>query len=391
MRVAFVYRNMNRSASLERDGVYLVEGLAARGIEIHCYCDPNTSAVEIPGVRFHDVEAAVRSRSRLGYPVERLSFAARATRALRRDRAAYDIVHVLGVAAWEHDVVGVPAVMAAEQRRWPTKGGVGYRAAGVRAVLAPVLRPEVSVVRGIERLQFRPGRYQRVTAVSAEVRDDLVAVHGVPADRIDILPPPIDVSRFANATDGRVRTSLNLAVDSQILLFVGHHFERKGLADAIEALPRVRSDAHLVVLGGGDRGVYVRQAEALGVTDRVHFVGSTTEPERFYAAADVAVVATRSDPWGIPVIEAMAAGIPVVTTDAAGAAAVARDSGAGIVVPARAPALLASALDDVLRDPARCRELGERGRAAAGRFDVAAYVDNTLATYEHALAAKGKA
>jgi glycosyltransferase involved in cell wall biosynthesis len=387
VRVAFVYRNLNRSGSLERDSVFLLEGLAARGVEPHCYCDPGTSE-DVDGVVRHDVVPLTRSRSRFGLPVLRASFAARATRALRADRARYDLVHVLGVSAWEHDVVHVPAVMAAEQARWPERAGNHFRGAAARAKLAPLLRPEVAAVRAIERLQFRPGRYVRATVVSEQVRDDLVRVHGVPVERIDVVPPAVDVARFAGARDGRLRRELPIGPDGKVVLFVGHSFERKGLADAVAALARAKADAHLVVVGGGDSDFYRREAEALGVGGRVHFTGPVDSPEDYYAAADLLVLPTRSDPWGIPVIEAMAAGVPVVTTAAAGSASVADRAGAALLVPVRSPERLAEAIGELLGDPARRRQMGERGRAEAGRFDVSSIVDATLGVYERALAEK---
>jgi glycosyltransferase involved in cell wall biosynthesis len=385
VRIAFVYRNLNRAGSLERDAVHLAEGLARRGVELHCYCDPATS-LDVEGVVRHDVVPWTRSRSRLGYPLLRASFAARATRALRADRAAYDLVHVLGVSAWEHDVVNAPAVMAAEQARWPSQGGSGFRTARARAVLGPLLRPEVAVLRTIERLQFRPGRYLRVTAVTPQVRDDLVRVHGVLPERIDVIPPAVEVARFAGASDGRLRQSLAIEPRGNVILFVGHAFERKGLADAVAALAQSRPVAHLVVVGGGEAAPYKRRAQVLGVADRVHFVGHVDRPEEYYASADLLVLPTRSDPWGIPVIEAMAAGIPVVTTPVAGAASVALAAGAGMVVAPRSPRELGVAISGLLADPDRRRVMGERGRIEAARFDVEPVVDTTLGIYERVLA-----
>jgi UDP-glucose:(heptosyl)LPS alpha-1,3-glucosyltransferase len=385
MNVAFAYRNVNRSGSLERDTVHLIEGLVRRGIELHCYCDPGTS-IDLDGVVRHDVVPVTRSRSRVGYPLLRGTFAYRATHALRADRARYDLVHVLGVSAWENDIVHAPAVMAAEQSRWPEQGGVGYRGARARAALGPVLRPEIGVVKAIERLQFRPGRYLRVTAITEQVRDDLVEVHGVPAERITVVPPAIEVSRFAGATDGRLRSELALEPDANVILFVGHAFERKGLDDAISALAACATPAHLVVVGGGDPEPYRRKAAELGVGPRTHFVGAVDRPEDYYAAADLLVLPTRSDPWGIPVIEAMAAGIPVITTSAAGSASAAVAAGSGLVVPARAPRELGEAMQGLLADSARRREMGERGRAGAAQFDIEPIVDTTLAIYELALA-----
>ena len=285
-------------------------------------------------------------------------------------------------------MIHVPAVMAAEQARWPERAGRGYRSASARAKLAPLLRPEVAAVRTIERLQFRPGRYLHTTAVTQQVRDDLMRVHGVSADRIEVIPPAVDVARFAGAKDGRLRQELAIEPERGVLLFIGHSFERKGLADAVTALARSGTDAHLVVVGEGDSGTYRRKANALGVGRRVHFTGPVDSPEDYYAAADLLVLPTRSDPWGIPVIEAMAAGVPVVTTAAAGSASVAERAGAAVLVPARSPERLAAAIGELLADPDRRREMGERGQAEAGRFDISSVVDATLDVYERSLAEK---
>ena len=224
--------------------------------------------------------------------------------------------------------------------------------------------------------------------VTEQVRDDLIRVHGVPAERIDVVPPAVDVARFCEAKDGQLRRDLAIEPDRNVLLFIGHSFERKGLADALAALARCRTDAHLVVVGGGDADAYRREADALGVGRRVHFTGSVDSPEDYYAAADLLVLPTRSDPWGIPVIEAMAAGVPVVTTAAAGSASIAERAGAAIIVPARSPGRLADAIGELLGDPDRRREMGARGQAEAGRFDVSSVVEATLGLYERALAEK---
>src|SRR4029077_4893375 len=105
-----------------------------------------------------------------------------------------------------------------------------------------------------------------------------------------------------------------------------------------------------------------------GLTRRVHFVGSVDDPERYYAEADLLVLPTRSDPWGIPLVEAMAAGMPVVTTRFAGAETVLADAGAGGVLPDGPAAGLRDAILGLIQDPVRRRQLGERGPAAAERF-----------------------
>jgi UDP-glucose:(heptosyl)LPS alpha-1,3-glucosyltransferase len=382
MRVALVYRNFNMSGSLERDAVLAARALTEHGIDVHIYSNPDAHDAKIDGAVFHDVRPLTRSRSRFGYPTETGSFAAAATRAVRRDRAHYDVVDVRGTAGWEHDVVTVHGVTRAQQGRWLESAGPAYRAAAVRSRLAPVLRPHIGVARSIERLQFRRGRYVVAVAVTDAVADDLARVHRIPRDRIAVVPLPIDLEAYiANGTETDVRASLGIDDSSTLLLFVGNEFERKGLADAVRSL-RSAPHAHLVVVGRDSPERYLRQAGELGVADRVHFTGGTSSPERYFQAADVFLLPTKEDPWGLTLVEAMAAGLPSVTTKAAGAAAVVDAAGAGVVVSSGEGEEFEAAVARLAANPGERRALGERGREQGRLFGPDAHADRLIAVYE---------
>ena len=358
------------------------------GVQVHCYCNPETRTTDADGVVFRDVRPVLESRSRLGYPLELASFAVSATRALRRERGSYDIVDVRGLSGWEHDVVHVDAVVRADQERWPSGPGRTFHAAAMRASLAPALHPALGVRRIVQSLQFRPGRYRRVVAETEATREDLSHVFGVPPELVDVLPPPCDVNSFASPAETVQRTEIGVPEAACLLLFVGHDFERKGLAAAISALAELRDGAHLAVVGGGNEQHFGRLAREAGVGERVHFLGPTDQPDRYYGAADVFVLPTRSDPWANTLIEAMAAGLPVVTTGVAGAAGPVRDARAGIVLADDSVAELTAALATLTNDPERRRELGERGRAIAPSFDLASHARAMMRVYESALTAR---
>lgn len=389
MRVALVHRNFNLGGSLGRDAVLLARSLAAEGVEVHLYGDPMRRSDAVAGLAFHDVRPLARGQSRFVLPLERASFAARATRALRRDRLHYDIVHVCGTDGWEHDVVTIHEVVVAAQRRWADRGGRGYRAARLRAAVSPLTRPEVATGRVIQRLQFRSGRFRCLIAVTDEVRQDLIQTCGVPSDRVDVVPHAVDLDAVRTARPAGLRRRFGLRPSDVLLLFIGHDYERKGLADAVSALSVLPDYAHLVVVGGGDAAPFLRLAEQLGVANRTHFAGATEEPERAYTEADLFVLPTWSDPWGMPLIEAMATGVPVVTTAAAGAASVVAEAGAGVVVPTRAPRELAEAIRMLVDDPARRAALGVQGRAAADHFGSESQARAALRVYE--VARRGRA
>ena len=385
MRVALVYRNFNMSGSLERDAVLAARALTAHGVELHIYCNPEARDAEIPGAVFHDVRPLTRSRSRLGYPTETASFALGATRALRRDRERYDVVDVRGTAAWEHDVVTVHGVTRAQQRRWLESSGAGYRAAEVRTLLAPGLRPQIAVARSVERLQFRAGRYTVAVAVTEAVADDLVEVHGIPRERIAVVPLPIDLDAYLrNGETETLRRQLQIDADATLLLFVGNEFERKGLDAAIRALGP-SPGAHLVVVGRDAPDRYLKLAAQLGVDGRIHFVGSTSTPEMYFRAADLFLLPTKEDPWGLTLIESMAAGVPSVTTDAAGAAAVVHAADAGVVVPAGDAEAFQAAVTRLVADPDARNRLGARGRDQGRQFGPEAHAARLITVYERVI------
>jgi glycosyltransferase involved in cell wall biosynthesis len=213
-------------------------------------------------------------------------------------------------------------------------------------------------------------------------------VHGVPSEHIDVIPPPIDVARFATRNGSNVRSELGLAPGTRLVLFVGHDFERKGLSDALTSLAGLDETTHLVVVGGADPTGHRQQAERLGVASRVHFVGRTDHPEHYFHDADVLVAPTKNDPWGNVLVEAMAAGLPIVTSAVAGAADVVRSHGAGVVIDDPSPTVLRAELRALLAAPDRMIRHAAAGRSAADEYSVERNAQATLATYERVLRGK---
>jgi glycosyltransferase involved in cell wall biosynthesis len=387
VKVALVYQSFGLSESLERQRVLLSRALVRAGVEVHFYGNVDDRTAKIAGVITHPLLPQVQPAPAfaLAWTYGRLATAA--TKKLRRERDRYDIIDVAGTTAWEHDVLRVHAVTVAEQRRWPVRGGRSYAAANLRARIAPVRFPKIAVARSIERLQYRPGRFALALALTDEVRRDLMEVHGVSEDRIEVEPNPVDIQSFRTARRGSLRSAIGIDYDIPLVLFVGHGFQRKGLADAIAAMAGLDDSTHLAVVGGGDSDSYSKLALELGARDRVHFVGATEAPETCFRDADLFLLPTHEDVWGNTVVEAMAAGLPVVTTDAAGASSLVEESGAGLVVAAGSVRSLREAVSRVIGDPALSRKMGNRGGAAAARYGLDAFGARMLLHYERALRA----
>jgi UDP-glucose:(heptosyl)LPS alpha-1,3-glucosyltransferase len=272
-------------------------------------------------------------------------------------------------------------VQKAELRRWPQRGGRGYRLPRVRAALTPVTQPRIALAQTIERLQYRPGRFKRILAVTEGVKSDLQEVHGIHPDLIQVVGYPVETKRFAGSERGHLRHRLRLGSDDRVALFVGHDYERKGLSEAIDGVARADDNVILVVVGEADPTRYKRAAAELGIGDRIHFIGPTGAPEAYFADADVLLLPTREDVWGVTVVEAMAAGIPVIVSEVAGAAEVIRSAAAGLVIDGSGHEV-ANALRTVLSDPDRARAMGDRGRTAAAYFDVAQIAEEVANIYE---------
>jgi glycosyltransferase involved in cell wall biosynthesis len=245
-------------------------------------------------------------------------------------------------------------------------------------------RPQIAIDRTIQAVQFRRKRFGRAIAVTEQVRDDLVNVHGVPFDLVDVIAPPIDFEQFKKAKPSGIRAALRIPENEALVLFVGHSFQRKGLDHLIEALADV-PETHLVVVGEGDRSRLRRMLAQDGLVKRVHFVGRTDEPERYFVEADLLAMPSRTEPWGIPLIEAMAAGIPVIGTSISGAANVVRKANAGIIVSDESIAALRTAIDTLVRNPELRQRMGKRGRVAAAPFGAKSHAAAALETYQRAL------
>ena len=203
--------------------------------------------------------------------------------------------------------------------------------------------------------------------VVATCRDEAseLARLGVPPWQISVVPCGVDTSVFtpegpAARRNGRPR-----------LLTLGRLVERKGVATAIAALARL-PDAELVVAGGPDRHDLVASddfrllreaARVHGVTDRVIFTGSVARADvpALIRSADAVVCVPWYEPFGIVPLEAMACGIPVVASAVGGLTDTIVDQQTGWLVPARDPEALASALGQLLADPAKRAALGAAG------------------------------
>lgn len=180
-----------------------------------------------------------------------------------------------------------------------------------------------------------------------------------------------------------------------IVLFLSRLHPKKGVVDfLLPAFRAVRGDAFLVIAGGPDPHAPGHAAEvaaavtALELADRVHLLGPVAPADRWraYDGADVFVLPSRQENFGLVVTEAMARGVPVVASEHVHSSEhLALAGGAGVTIPLR-PEALAEAVDRLLADPAERARMGAAGRRYAATLRWGRVADQVVTMYRDCVA-----
>jgi len=208
-----------------------------------------------------------------------------------------------------------------------------------------------------------------------------------------VSPPGVDHRRFRPGPRAEARAELGLAGAGPVVLFVGRLQPLKGPDVALAAFARLAGDlpeARLVVVGGpsgpqGDEEVarLHRAAAAAGLVDRVIFRPPVPHEALadYYRAADVLVVPSRSESFGLVAAEAQACGLPVVAAAVGGLSHAVADGQSGILVSGWDPGDFAAALRRVLNEPGLAARLAAGAVAQAEQFSWPATADRLLELY----------
>jgi len=201
--------------------------------------------------------------------------------------------------------------------------------------------------------------------------------HAVP-ERIEIVPPGVDHRLFSPGDKTAARAAIGLEPDGAVLLFVGRIQPLKGADVAVRTLAALPDRAAtLVVVGGpsGPDGVAELErvhslVDDLGLDDRVRFVAPRPHDEltSYYRAADLCLVPSRSESFGLVALEAAACGTPVVAADVGGLATLVVPGVTGFLVQGRDPASYAACAVRLLEDPELASLIGLQAAALARRY-----------------------
>lgn len=165
---------------------------------------------------------------------------------------------------------------------------------------------------------------------------------------------------------------------------------RKGIEELIAAFELVGKEipeAHLYLVGNGpQRELFEDIARRSSVRERIHFEGFQSEPRAYMLSADVFVLASRRESFGLVLIEARQAGCAIVATDVDGVAEALDWGRAGILVPPRNVRAMAIALRDLIGDEAERREWQASGRVGIANYRVGVMAAEILSLYEELIA-----
>jgi UDP-glucose:(heptosyl)LPS alpha-1,3-glucosyltransferase len=303
MRIAFMHRSVTGGGT-ESDLHRMAEGLAARGHDVHVFAAQEGSAG--PGVTVRRVPVL-----RAGRLARLLSYARNAPRAVAAER--WDVVVGFG----RTPVQDVVRVGGGTHRSYLAR----MEAAGLRGRRRG---PYHRAILRLEAAAFAPGGHRRVLAVSARVRDEVVADYGVPAEQVRVIYNGVDCTRFHpahRATLGRrARRALGVPDGARVCVAIGSGFRRKGFDLLLRLWHEAPPEGTVLVLVGDDERLARWQRDAAALDGRALVVGPRPDVEALLAAADVLCAPSRQEAFGNVVLEACAAGIPVVTSRRAGAA-----------------------------------------------------------------------
>jgi glycosyltransferase involved in cell wall biosynthesis len=217
-------------------------------------------------------------------------------------------------------------------------------------------------ISGIERDGAHLAR--QVTAVSGVLRDEVINLYQIPEEKCEVVPNgviPREYQRTVNA--GGVKQDYGIPPESPMIFFIGRLMHQKGPDLLLDGMPNVLSeypDAHVLIAGEGMMLAGL-QARVRGMP--VRFLGLIPDAEyvRLLNAADLVVIPSRNEPFGLVLLEAWSASRAVVATNVGGLSENIDHLVDGVKV-AVSPAAIAQGINRVVGDPQRLRALGAEGR-----------------------------
>ena len=244
----------------------------------------------------------------------------------------------------------------------------------------------------------------RLVAATPLERAQMVWLYGADASKIAVVPCGVDLDLFDPIPPKEAKARLGLPESRRIILFVGRIEPLKGIDTLLRAIALIApqipcwQDELSVIIIGGAPGAGADQAEAeldrlqrlraeLGIEELVTFQGAEDQDSLvyYYSAAEMVVIPSHYESFGMVALEAMACGTPVVASKVGGLAFNVQDGRTGFLVPERDPAALADRIRLLLSDPDLRQRLGAEAIRWVSQYSWPSVADRILKIYEVAL------
>lgn len=242
------------------------------------------------------------------------------------------------------------------------------------------------------KLRLITANVTRLVFVSEALRQHFSRAHAISAHRTMVIPNGIDPQHFHAAPTRALRHELGIAVDAVLVGAVGNLRPAKGYDDLLAVAALLRDEypqIHFVVAGERSEPMHARlvaRRQALGLEDRVHFIGFRRDIADVLNGVDFYVSTSLSEGFSLTTIQAMACGLAVAATRSGGPEEIVTDGTDGLLVPVSEPAAMARAVASLATDGELRRRLSATGRdTVLRRFTLRRMVDAYEAVYDDAM------
>ncbi|MEZ4504086.1 MAG: glycosyltransferase [Dehalococcoidia bacterium] len=231
----------------------------------------------------------------------------------------------------------------------------------------------------------------RVLVATSHERQLLRQIYRVPAERVSVVPLGVDLEEFEPRDPAEARAALGLEADERVLLAVGRLEPLKGFDILIRALAQTTmpEPPTLLIIGGDEQAAPEFErlravADEVGVTEHVRFVGAVPHEQlaTYYNAADLVIVPSFYESFGLVALEAMASGVPVVASRVGGLTTTIADGRTGYLIAWRCPEPFAEKVDLLLRNDGLRRALGEGARRSMEAYAWSRVASDLAGVYE---------
>lgn len=231
-----------------------------------------------------------------------------------------------------------------------------------------------------EITRFSITRSDGLTAVSNYLREETVSHFGVERDRIEVIPNFVDTTIY-DRTQYPCHKKFLVAPGEKLLMHISNFRQVKRVRDVVRIFDRIQRQvpSKLVFVGDGpDRASAVDEAAALGLSNKVVFLGKQDSVAELLACADLFILPSESESFGLSALEAMSSGVPVIASRVGGVVEVVEDGVSGYLHDVGDVEAMAASGLRILADPNDWLKMSEGARGSAERFRV----DRIVPMYE---------